>query len=274
MRDHLVASLENLLPYIEPISPLYNFFMRLPLSRWALEKYLGFVDSPLISRLSFDKAMLRLNVGYAKVSVLQSMSCEEKSKTVVVVPDAFTRYFDTAVVTDYVALLIELGFTPLIAPYSPNGKPLHVHGFLTRFKRTAIKNSRQLNSFAQQGVDLVGVDPAMTLTYRSEYHKILGNDQRAPEVLLPQEFLVKHLDQIKHKASKIAKKSFKLLPHCTEKTNAAGSLKDWSAIFDALNLELEILPSGCCGMSGTFGHEARNKATSQKRYDLSWNCLF
>ncbi|MCJ8283820.1 hypothetical protein, partial [Halomonas sp.] len=33
---------------------------------------------------------------------------------------------------------------------------------------------------------------------------------------------------------------------------------------------LAPLPSGCCGMSGTYGHEARNLTTSRTIYAQSW----
>ena len=64
--------------------------------------------------------------------------------------------------------------------------------------------------------------------------------------------------------------SYLLLPHCTERANAAGSLGDWQRVFRRLGLELSVLPSGCCGMAGTYGHEARHRATSERIYALSW----
>ena len=33
---------------------------------------------------------------------------------------------------------------------------------------------------------------------------------------------------------------------------------------------LTILPSGCCGMAGTWGHEVEHRATSEHIYSLSW----
>ncbi|MDT4856335.1 hypothetical protein FQZ97_907220 [compost metagenome] len=31
-----------------------------------------------------------------------------------------------------------------------------------------------------------------------------------------------------------------------------------------------MVATGCCGMSGTYGHETINRATSERIYDLSW----
>ncbi|MFD2196226.1 FAD-binding oxidoreductase, partial [Halomonas beimenensis] len=63
---------------------------------------------------------------------------------------------------------------------------------------------------------------------------------------------------------------YRLLAHCTEKTNAPGTPRAWQRIFAAFGLELEVVATGCCGMSGTYGHEARNLATSKAIYAQSW----
>jgi Fe-S oxidoreductase len=41
-------------------------------------------------------------------------------------------------------------------------------------------------------------------------------------------------------------------------------------VFVAFGLRLAILPSGCCGMAGTWGHETEHRATSERIYGLSW----
>lgn len=46
--------------------------------------------------------------------------------------------------------------------------------------------------------------------------------------------------------------TFHFLPHCTEKTNEPNSPALWEKAFAAMGIELQILASGCCGMSGTL----------------------
>lgn len=64
--------------------------------------------------------------------------------------------------------------------------------------------------------------------------------------------------------------SYHLMTHCTEKTNAAASIKDWQDVYKILGLELKVESVGCCGMAGTYGHETANKTTSKTIYELSW----
>jgi Fe-S oxidoreductase len=123
-----------------------------------------------------------------------------------------------------------------------------------------------LRALEETGVPLVGVDPSMTLTYRSEYAQALGPDT-VPKVQLVQEFLGARLDRI---APRAAGAPVRLLPHCTERTNAPAAVKDWQALFAHLGLRLDVPAAGCCGMAGTYGHEARHRATSEVIYGQSW----
>ena len=108
----------------------------------------------------------------------------------------------------------------------------------------------------------------MTLAYRSEYTKVVAN---APNVLLVQEWLAaQQLFNSQPTKTSAHAKTYHLLAHCTEKTNAAPAIKNWQTIFEQLGHKLEIINVGCCGMAGTFGHESANVDTSKKIYALSW----
>jgi Fe-S oxidoreductase len=48
------------------------------------------------------------------------------------------------------------------------------------------------------------------------------------------------------------------------------AVEAWRQVFEACGLALTVLPSGCCGMAGTFGHEAEHRALSEHIYALSW----
>jgi Fe-S oxidoreductase len=187
---------------------------------------------------------------------------------VVVVQDAFTTHYDAQVVLDFIELLQHLGFMPWLAPFRPNGKPQHVLGMLDRFRRTASFNAGMLRELAETGVSLVGVDPSMTLAYRSEYVKALGMDA-VPQILLPQELLSMRIDELNPIPLEEGS-AWSLLPHCTERTNAPAATSDWIKVSRRLGVDLKILESGCCGMAGLYGHDLANRATSKKIYGLSW----
>jgi Fe-S oxidoreductase len=197
---------------------------------------------------------------------LSRLSSSQRAASVVLVQDTFTRYFETEQLATFIELAARLGYQVWLAPLNPNGKPLHVQGFLGAFAKAALHNASQLIELARTGVPLVGLDPAMTLAYRQEYLKVPGIIDM-PQVMLPQEWL---LDVLPTAASSAEVGLYRLLPHCTERTNSPDSGKQWAQLFERRGMRLLVEATGCCGMSGTYGHEARNLETSKKIYAQSW----
>ncbi|MGS2718460.1 D-2-hydroxyglutarate dehydrogenase YdiJ [Eionea flava] len=267
LKDYFVGSLELVLPFAAKAPKVYNAVMGATWVQKALAKTTGLSDSPLLSTIDFDKELQKLGVLYADIENINQLADDEKASAVIIVQDAFTRFFETQFVLDSIQLLQSLGFTPLVAPFLPNGKPLHVHGFRKAFNRTAEKTSQKLNTLADSGIPLIGLEPSMTLAYRGEYQKAVNN---APHVLLIQEWLATQTEQLTKKQSGV-KTQFKLLAHCTEKTNAPTAIKQWQDVFSALGHELTMVNVGCCGMAGTYGHETQNVDTSKQIYSLSWS---
>ncbi|PKU25308.1 FAD-binding and (Fe-S)-binding domain-containing protein [Telmatospirillum siberiense] len=263
-KDYLVAALEHMLPVLAKIHVLYNLPVGSRIGRAAMAR-LGLVDSPLLSGVDLIGEAGAMGVAVATVSALDALDAAERARSVVIVQDAYTSYFESRLVLDVLDLLKRLGFRPWLAPYRPNGKALHIHGFLSAFETVARNGAAGLRALEATGVPLVGVDPAMTLTYRDEYREALGKDA-APKVLLLQEWLLRHMPE----RPRARAQTFRMLPHCTEFSTVAGSTKDWVAIFAKLGLKLDILSCGCCGMAGTYGHAAKNRDMSRRIYDLSW----
>ncbi|MGO8064022.1 FAD-binding and (Fe-S)-binding domain-containing protein [Rhizobium leguminosarum] len=263
-KDRLVASLEHILPHLAVAPRLTNAVLRAAPVKSAL-RALGLVDLPLLAGMNVRRELTGRGLRYATPGVLASMSTEDKLRSVIIVQDAFTSFYDTRLVLDTLDLLSGLGFNPLLSLYRPNGKPLHVHGFLKRFEKIARSQAEQLNIYAATGIPLVGIDPSMTLTFRSEYVEALGA-KGVPKVQLLQEWLATKAS-IGYAATG---KRYVLLPHCTERATAQSSLKDWAAIFSGVGLRLDVIASGCCGMAGTYGHETRNVETSKAIFDMSW----
>jgi len=269
LKDYLIGSLEYTVPYIARMPRSYNVVMSARPVRWLLERAAGMIDSPLLSLVDFAAVCRRWDVQVATPERLDALSDEQRRKSVILVQDAFTRFFETPLLVDWVELISRLGYTVYLAPYAPNGKPLQVQGFLKAFEKAAHFNGQSLFSLQRYQVPLVGLDPAMTLVYRQEYAKTLqpGN---APQVMLAQEWLLDALPEVETAQEN---EPYHFLPHCTEKTNEPGSIGQWQKIYERFGLTLLVQASGCCGMSGTYGHEARNAQTCDTIYGQSWKRL-
>jgi hypothetical protein len=105
-----------------------------------------------------------------------------------------------------------------------------------------------------------------TVANRAEYTSAIGED-RARRVRLVQEWLGQRLDTLPRVGSG---EEYRLLPHCTEHTTALSAVRDWQSVFSAFGFTLKVLPLGCRGMAGTWGHEAEHRARSERIYALNW----
>lgn len=269
-KDVAVGLLESLLPWAARAPRVANTLMKSPLGL-AAARTLGLVALPHLDRTDVRGALRKAGVELASASALAGLPTAERERSIVVVQDAFTTHYEAAVLLDFIELVQVLGFRAWIAPFLPNGKPQHVLGMLEQFQDTAQRNARMLSSLASTGVSLVGIDPSMTLTYRSEYVKTLGTGA-APEVQLPQEWLMQRLSELPE-VDIHASETWSLLPHCTERTNAPAATSMWPQVARRLGVDLRILASGCCGMAGLYGHERSNRRTSEAIYNLSWRSI-
>jgi len=269
LKDYFIGGLEFMIPTLAKMPWAYNLMMKPQFMQKFMARFIGMVDSPLLTGINLHKAAEKLGVNYATLENIAQLTPAEKAKAVILVQDAFTSYFETPLVIDTLKLLQKLGFVPLLAPFKPNGKPLQVHGFLKAFAKAADTNATQLNGLASSGIPLMGIEPAMTLAYRAEYKKVLGDN--APKVQLIQEWLAQQGEQLAGRMRDFKAAEFSLLAHCTEKTNAVSSVKDWQTVFAKLGQQLKVIETGCCGMAGTYGHESSNVETSKKIYALSWS---
>lgn len=270
IKDYLIGGLEFMVPTLAKVPGLYNLMIKPAFMQKVMARFVGMVDSPRLTGINLHTACKKLNVPYATLENIAALSSDEQARAVILVQDAFTSYFETPLVIDTLLLLKKLNFVPLLAPFKPNGKPLQVHGFLKAFAKAADINATQLNGLASSGIPLIGIEPAMTLAYRGEYKKVLGDN--APKVLLVQEWLAKQPSLSSHKTL-FTSDDFSLLAHCTEKTNATASIKDWQIVFNELGQTLRVIETGCCGMAGTYGHESSNVEMSKKIYGLSWSTV-
>jgi Fe-S oxidoreductase len=265
----MVATVESYAPLMARAPKTFNFFINQPLVRNLAKKHIGMVDLPLLSAPSLQRQLVGHRSANMTLEQLELLSPEQKARTVLVVQDPFTSYYDAQVVADFIHLIEKLGLQPVLLPFSPNGKAQHIKGFLNRFAKTAKKTSEFLNRVAKLNIPMVGVDPALVLCYRDEYKLALGEQRGDFHVLLANEWLSTVLASQQPVA--VAGEPWYFFGHCTEVTALPGAPAQWAAIFARFGARLENVSVGCCGMAGTYGHEVKNHQNSLGIYELSWH---
>ncbi|MDP5149267.1 D-2-hydroxyglutarate dehydrogenase YdiJ [Rheinheimera baltica] len=262
-KDYIVGNIERTAPLLAKAPRLVNFMLKRKFVASMLEKSVGYVDTPLLSVPTLSQ---QVGKRYAfDLAALQQLSAAQHEKTVLLVQDPFTSFYEAELVADALSLLTKLGFNPILLPFLPNGKPQHVKGFLRDFARTASTAAQFLNQLQALDLPMLGLDASLVLVYRDEYNKALGSARGDFNVQLLHEWLA---GQTLPNAQQSAE--YALLAHCTEKTALPATEKTWQTIFSKVGLTLKPVSVGCCGMAGTYGHEAQNLENSKALFDMSW----
>jgi FAD/FMN-containing dehydrogenase/Fe-S oxidoreductase len=275
LKDHFVANVEILAPAMAKLPRFFNFFLASSVVKAGIKKVIGYVDAPLLSYPTLVERIKSIECKH-DMAALRQLNDAQRANYVVIVQDPFTSFYDAQCVEKMIKVVKKLGYQPVLLPFSPNGKAQHVKGFLERFEKTAKTTSALLNSVASLNITMIGADASLVLCYRDEYAKILGNQRGNFTVNTLTEWLStvpsERISSLAKQASGAdSKTTYKLLAHCTEKTALPKTESQWQDLFALLGMTLEIVPVGCCGMAGTYGHEFEQFENSKGIYDLSWS---
>lgn len=275
LKDYFVANVETLTPLMAKAPRTVNALVQSALGSWVLRNAIGYVDTPALSSPIIEqrvKGIALVCKTHKDLTLLQNMSDEQRQQHVLIVQDPFTSFYDADVVEQLASFIKKIGKTPVLLPFSPNGKPQHVKGFLDKFEKTVNKTASFLSSIAQLNIAMVGADASLVLCYRDEYAKILGLAANQFAVQTVSEWLQGlDLRNIIVLDNQETRQDYKLLAHCSEKTALPETEETWKKIFTQFGLTLNVTSVGCCGMAGTYGHELEHFNNSRGIYDLSWS---
>jgi FAD/FMN-containing dehydrogenase/Fe-S oxidoreductase len=198
-----------------------------------------------------------------------------KKRLVYLFCDEFTNFNDVPMGIAAVELLEGLGYTVEIPAHVESGRASLSKGLLRRARGFAEKNVDRLYPLVSAERPLIGLEPSAILTFRDEYPDLLrGEPQRnarelAKHCLQIDEFLARELDagRITAAAFLPQNKVVHLHGHCQQK--AMASLTPTVKILEQLaGCDVRLIPSGCCGMAGSFGYESEHYEVSQKIGEL------
>jgi len=185
--------------------------------------------------------------------------------------DEFTDANDVPVGQATVELLEGLGYEVVMPEHGESGRAALSKGLLRRARRLAEDNVRTLAQLVTEEAPLVGIEPSAILAFRDEYPELLRGDEQAraralaPHCLMLDEFLARELEAGRIDRSRFVpqKRTVHLHGHCHQK--ALASLTPTVRVLEQLGgYDVRVIPSGCCGMAGSFGYEAEHFEVSQK----------
>jgi len=183
--------------------------------------------------------------------------------------DEFTNYNDTSIGITAILLLEKLGYEVTIPEHKESGRTWLSKGLIRKAKEIIQQNIAMLHPLISEAAPLIGIEPSAILTFRDEYIDLADDallekaKQLSTHVFLIDEFIAAEIEKGNIKEDQFSKEKRKIVlhGHCQQKalSSVAPSVKLLSL---PQNYTVETLPSGCCGMAGSFGYE-------KEHYDLS-----
>lgn len=198
-----------------------------------------------------------------------------KLRTVMLLNDEFTNYGEPAPGRAAVAVLERLGYRVLLSERIESGRPLISKGFLRSARGKMNSAVEYLARYAEQSIPVIGIEPSALLGFRDEAPDLVDPDLRgkAERVkragLLFDEFLAQEIDAGRISAGQLGSLPEKIMlhGHCHQKS-LAGISATVSLLRRIDGTEVLEIPSGCCGMAGSFGYEREHYRLSMQIGEL------
>jgi Fe-S oxidoreductase len=189
--------------------------------------------------------------------------------------DEFTNLNDVEIGIKALKLLTRLGYEVDHIDHVDSGRAHLSKGLLNEAQALAKQNVNVFKAWINNNVPLIGIEPSAILSFRDEYLRLVDRadipdaKKLASNCFIIDEFIAREIQKGKITKEQFTKetKKIKLHGHCHQK---ALSTIDTSIQLLSLpeNYHVENIPSGCCGMAGSFGYEAEHFAVSMQIGEL------
>ncbi len=270
LRTRLIAYITTINKLGSMVPALFNAVVSSPFLSGLMKKMIGFAKErsiPLLGKTSFRK--------WAKSNLHHLNPKNPENRQVYLFVDEFTNYNDTGVGEKAIKLLTRLGYRVRIPNHSLSGRTFLSKGLLRTARKIAIQNVKMLDDLISDNSPLIGIEPSAILGFRDEYPELVGRKLRlkaeklAQNALMIDEFLSREIEAGRIKKEQFTKdsKKIKLHGHCQQKSIASTGPTRAVLSFPE-NYTVEEIPSGCCGMAGSFGYEKEHYELSMKVGEL------
>jgi Fe-S oxidoreductase len=265
-RTKLIACFGSQMRLAARFSWLYNALVGFSPARMLMNQLVGFHPNRTLPQV----ATQTWRSWFEKRKKNKERQGTSKSKgRVYIFCDEFTNYNDAEIGKKAVLLMEALGYEVLMTNHPESARAQLSKGLVREAKELASQQVRIFSGLLSEDIPLVGVEPSAILGFRDEFpalvdEKLQEDAKRvAKQVFLFEEWFMREADKgsILQDQFTTASQQLKIHGHCHQK-----ALSSMTPVKRALsfpkNYEARLIPSGCCGMAGSFGYE-------KEHYDIS-----
>ena len=272
LRTRLVGNFTNLNNVASVAPGIYNFIFTNKFTSQFAKKVVGFAPERPLPLL--HHTTLRQWFKKHQKQAPQKSATTIKGK-VNLFCDEFTNFNDAEIGIKAVQLLERLGYQVQMPDHEESGRTYLSKGLVRDAKKLAVKNVAKLSKVVSSDVPLIGIEPSAILTFRDEYLDLVEEDQYleaqnlARNSFLIDEFIFAEIGKGNITPDQFTpeERLIKLHGHCHQKalSSVAYTQKMLSL---PVNYTVEVIPSGCCGMAGSFGYETEHYEVSMQIGEL------
>ena len=270
LRTRLIAHITaiNKLGSIAPL--IFNFFVRNKLISGLVKKITNIAPArsiPSLYRFTMRK-WLKKN--------LESLNPANPVGNVCLFIDEFTNYNDTPTGIAAVRLLTSLGYRITTINHGESARTYLSKGLIRKAQKIIQHNIRLFSEIINEDMPLIGIEPSAILGFRDEYPDLAGKElKEAAGNIAKNSFLIDEFIACEFRSGRIKKELFAddhreiiLHAHCQQKAISSSSVTI-EMLSIPTNYSVTEIPSGCCGMAGSFGYEKEHFELSNKIGELA-----
>jgi FAD/FMN-containing dehydrogenase/Fe-S oxidoreductase len=268
MRARLIGNFSNAMGLASLAPGAFNFLVTNSVSAKLFKRFAGFAEGRSLPKLS-------------KIPLQQwhrihaNKSGPFPNGRVFLFCDEFTNFNDAEIGAKAVRLLNRLGYEVVIPNHVDSGRAQISKGLLREAQKLAIRNVELLTDVISANSPLVGIEPSAILGFRDEVPDLVPATLRkaanalAKNSLLIDEFIAREANNGRIRLDSFTQTpgTIKLHGHCHQKA-LASLATTITALELPANYKVEVIPSGCCGMAGSFGYEKEHFNVSMKIGEL------
>jgi len=270
IRTMAIAYIDHVNRLALPFSRIYNLFARSYILSWPVKVMLGFAPKRSLPELH-GKTLRH----WARKQLQELNKLTGHNGTVHVFVDEFTNMNDVITGVKAISLLCMLGYKVVLPAHGLSARTFISKGLLKKARKIIDQNIEALSDVVSADTPLIGIEPSAILGFRDEYPELCSAYLRekarkiAPNALLIDEFIVREFEKGKIKKMQFTyeKKEILYHGHCQQKS-LLGTEVTRKMLNIPSNYVVKEIPSGCCGMAGSFGFEKEHFNISMKVGEL------
>jgi Fe-S oxidoreductase len=266
-RSKLIGNFSKQMKWASKFSPIYNFIYGNTFLRKIANRVVGFHPDRSMPLLSTST----LNSWYKK-RIKNNTSPVRK---VYFFCDEFTNYYDVEIGKIAIQLLEKMGYEVLIPKHVESGRSFLSKGLVKEAAVVINQNIDFLSSVVNDDIPLIGIEPSTILSFRDEYIDLASAFNKENAIKLSklsftiEEFIANEFEKgnISEQLFTKDKKTIAVHGHCYQKVLSSQHYSN-TMLSIPMTYQVDFIPSGCCGMAGSFGYESEHFEVSQQVGEL------